>query len=154
MIRSLGILMVAGCAFVFGCAEPCSTTGTGSLVDFELDCGAVEFLGSGDVLTLTLPDEVDGQIDLTMFNIVTLGPGNRFGDGGDYTLEGNYHASGVSVAPVDSCWVEITDWVAVEDESWSQEVAIDFFVEVEPTSTFNGGTVEGSATAAQVFLAD
>ncbi len=147
---------VSVCTFTLlvGCPAPCSTTGAGGLSDFSLDCDAAEFLGSGDVLTLTLPDEVDGQVDLTMFNIVTLGPGNRFGDEGDYTLEGNYHAASVSVAPVDDCWMEITDWVAVEDEDWGQEVAIDFFVEVEPTSTFTGGTVEGSATGVRVYQVD
>jgi len=144
--------LVSACAGP-GCAPPCSSDGIDGLSGFDLNCDGVQFLGSGDVLNLVLPDRDDGQLDLEMYNTVTLGPGLRFGEGGDYTLGGRYHDSLTAVADVDGphSWVEIVDWEGVEGEAYGQRVAIEFHVEVDTASTFPGGEVDGSAILIPVF---
>lgn len=155
MARWLALLL-PGVWWGIGCQPPCSTEGTEGLSGFDMDCDDVQFLGSEDVLTLSIVDSSDGQIDLEMFNVITLGPGLRFGKDGDYTLEGRYFDSTTAIADVDAAWtwVEIDDWEPVEEEAYGQRVAFSFFVEVEPASTFTGGTLEGSATGVPVFTVE
>lgn len=138
-----------------GCTPPCSSEGVDGLSGFDMDCESVEFLASGDVLNLTILDQDDGQIDLEMFNTVTLAPGLRFGEGGDYTIGGKYHDSQTAVADVDGphSWVEITEWEGAEDEAYGQLVGFEFHIEVDTASTFPGGEVDGAARRVPSFSA-
>jgi len=147
------LLLLVAVVPAVGCTPPCSSEGIDGLSGFDLDCDGVQFLGSGDVLNLTMPDLADGQIDLEMYNTVTLGPGLRFGEGGDYTIGGRYHDSATAVADVDGphSWVEILEWEGIEGEAYGQLVAFEFHIEVDTASTFPGGEVDGSAIQVPVF---
>ena len=148
MIR-ISLYVVLPCLVsALGCSAPCSSVGIDGLSGFDMDCESVQFLGSGDVLNLSILDREDGQIDLERFNTLTLAPGLRFGEGGDYTMSGRYHDSQTAVADVDGphSWVEITEWEGAEGEAYGQMVAFDFHIEVDTASTFPGGEVDGTAS--------
>lgn len=140
--------------FLAGCPPPCEAEGLHGLAGFDLACGEISFLGSEDALLLSFEDTTDGVLDMEMPFVTTMGTGLRFENGGEWGLEGVYHSENVSVAPVDETYILITDWEAVTGQDYNQLVAIEFFVEVEPVSTFIGGTLEGTATGIQVFTND
>ena len=142
-----GLLVLAS----VGCTPPCEAEGTEGLVSFEVDCERLQFLRSTDTMVLTIFDMVDGQIDLEMTNVGTLGPGLHFGEGGDYGMDGNYHSSTVSLAELDDSWVKTTAWEGVSGESYDQMVSIRFSVTVLSTSTSDGGLLEGTADGVPVY---
>jgi len=147
----LSVLAACAVAGGLGCAQPCSTEGTEGLAGFDLRCGDIEWLITGDAMHVTLSEEVDGDIDLEMPRVDTLGNGVRFGDDGEFDLEGQYHDSLVSVAPMDDGYLLVTGREDIEGEEYFQEVSFEFFVEIEPTSTFVGGTITGSASDVPVY---
>ncbi len=148
----LAAAAVAACAA--GCAPPCEATGDAGLASFELDCDRLEFIETEDTLLISLHDTTDGVIDLEMSRIGTMGVGLRFGEGGDYGMDGQYHDSLVSLADVDDSWLQVTAWEAVSGEDYTQSVAIEFHIEVEPVSTFIGGTLDGTGVSVPVFPAN
>lgn len=137
-----------------GCNLPCSTEGTEGLAGFDLDCGRCEWLITGDAMHTSLFEIEDGVIDLEMPRVETLGSGLRFGDDGEFSLEGQYHDTLVSVAPMDDGYLLITHREDVEDEAYFQQVDFEFFVEIEPTSTFVGGTLTGTVEGVPVYEND
>jgi hypothetical protein len=137
-----------------GCSLPCGTEGTEGLAGFDLDCDRCEWLITGDAMHTSLFETEDGIIDLEMPRVDTLGSGLRFGDDGEFDLDGQYHDSLVSVAPMDDGYLLITHREDVEDEAYFQLVDFEFFVEIEPTSTFVGGTLSGTVEGVPVFEND
>ena len=121
------------------------------MVGFEVDCEKLQFMRSTDTMNLTIFDTEDGQIDLEMTNVGTLGPGVRFGEGGDYGMSGNYHSSTVALADLDDSWIETTAWEGVSGEAYDQAVSIEFHIEVMSTSTSDMGTLEGTADGVPVY---
>ncbi len=134
-----------------GCTETCVGVGTGSLATFQVDCERLQFMRSTDTMSITIHDLDDGQIDLVVTNVGTVGPGLHFGEGGDYGMDGNYHSSSVSIAELQDSWLKTTAWEGVSGESFDQAVSIEFYIEVLSTSTSDGGTIEGSADQVPVY---
>lgn len=134
-----------------GCTPLCSAECTGGLASFEVDCERLQFVRSTDTMNLSIFDAVDGQIDLEMPNVLTLGPGIRFGEGGDYGMSGNYHSSTVSLAELDDSWLKTTAWEGISSEAFDQAVSIEFHIEVMSTSTSEGGVLVGTADEVPVY---
>lgn len=149
--RGTLLSILATAALAVGCAAPCQTSGTEGLAGFDLDCDRCEWLITGDAMHVSLFELEDGAIDLEMPRVDTLGNGLRFGDDGEFDLEGQYHDSLVSVAEMDDGYVLITAREDVDDEDYHQLVDFEFFVEIEPTSTFVGGTLTGTVDGVPVF---
>ena len=146
--------LIALLALGGGCNSPCGTVGTEGLAGFDLDCDRCEWLITGDAMHTSLFETEDGIIDLEMPRVETLGSGLRFGDDGEFDLDGQYHDSLVSVAPMDDGYLLITHREDVEDEAYFQMVDFEFFVEIESTSTVVGGTLTGTIEGVPVFEND
>jgi hypothetical protein len=152
MIRLRMTTLLVLCTLAWtGCTSLCSAEGTGGLIAFEVDCERLQFVRSTDTMNLSIFDSTDGQIDLEMPNVLTLGPGIRFGEGGDYGMSGNYHSSTVSLADLDDSWLKTTAWEGISGESYDQAVSIEFHIEVLSTSTSDGGVIDGTADEVPVF---
>lgn len=134
-----------------GCTEPCVATGADGLASFLLDCDRLQFSRSTDTMSISIFDMDDGQIDLVMENVGTVGPGLHFGEGGDYGMDGNYHSSTVSIADLQDSWLKTTAWEGISGEAYDQAVSIRFYIEVLATSTSDGGTLEGTADGVPVY---
>jgi len=149
-LRLVAILGLCALAST-GCTAPCTAEGTEGLAGFEVDCDRLQFMRSTDTMNLSVFDAADGQIDLEMPNVLTLGPGIRFGEGGEYGMWGNYHSSTVSLADLDDSWLKTTAWEGISGEAYDQAVSIEFHIEVLSTSTSDGGVLEGTADGVPVY---
>ena len=151
-MRSLSALPVLPLLLaLWGCESLCESSGVDGLSGFQLDCDSLAF-HIGDAATrLELADTAGGEIELEMPPVHTLTSGLRFETGGENDLSGNYLDPDAAIAPVRGAWLEITAWEATDGESHGQLVAIEFHVEVESTSRFAGGEVDGAADGVPVY---
>ncbi len=134
-----------------GCESLCESSGVDGLSGFQLDCDSLAF-HIGDAATrLEIADTAGGQIELEMPSVHTLTTGLRFETGGENDLSGNYLDPDAAIAPLRDAWLEITAWEATDGEAYGQLVAIEFHVEVESTSRFAGGEVDGAADRVPVY---
>lgn len=150
-MRLLVLSLALPALLLLGCEILCEASGVDGLSGFELDCDTLAFHIDDAATRLEIADTYGGQIELEMPPVHTLTTGLRFETGGENDLTGNYLDPDAAIAPVRDAWVEITAWEATDGEAYGQLVAIAFHVEVDSTSRFAGGEVDGEADGVPVY---
>lgn len=154
-MRTSPVAALLVCALLSaGCEDPCAADGTDGLAGFELDCDALEFRIDAVATRLVLTGADGGQITLEMTPVHTLSQGTRFETGGEFDAAGNHVDPDGAIAPVAEAWVEISAWEATDGEAHGQLVAFEFHVEVESTSRFAGGELDGQAASVPVYSSE